>query len=135
MGLGIVKASWTTVILPPYSSSIILGYLIYRKTFTHSFLNEFTALRVWRILHDITVKGFTVIRQKVKRFLVTVMDFHISILFSLLRLNLLNFTPFRETVRSLHAFIKTSSWRNCSENVSLSVHALPHTLHLNQNLR
>ena len=36
MGLGIVKTSWTTVILPPYSSSIILGYLIYRKTFTHS---------------------------------------------------------------------------------------------------
>ena len=41
MGLGIVKTSWTTVILPPYSSSIILGYLIYRKTFTHSdFLKE-----------------------------------------------------------------------------------------------
>ncbi len=38
MGLGIVKTSWTTVILPPYSSSIILGYLIYRKTFTHSLL-------------------------------------------------------------------------------------------------
>ena len=37
MGLGIVKTSWTTVILPPYSSSIILGYLIYRKTFTHSY--------------------------------------------------------------------------------------------------
>ena len=36
MGLGIVKTSWTTVILPPYSSSIILGYLIYRKSFTHS---------------------------------------------------------------------------------------------------
>ena len=36
MELGIVKTSWTTVILPPYSSSIILGYLIYRKTFTHS---------------------------------------------------------------------------------------------------
>ena len=36
MGSGIVKMSWTTVILPPYSSSIILGYLIYRKTFTHS---------------------------------------------------------------------------------------------------
>ena len=30
------KTSWTTVILPPYSSSIILGYLIYRKTFTDS---------------------------------------------------------------------------------------------------
>lgn len=38
MGLGIVKTSWTTVILPPYSSSIILGYLIYRKTFTHSII-------------------------------------------------------------------------------------------------
>jgi len=38
MGLGIVKTSWITVILPPYSSSIILGYLIYRKTFTHSIL-------------------------------------------------------------------------------------------------
>lgn len=36
MELGIVKTSWTTVILPPYSSSIILGYLIYRKTFAHS---------------------------------------------------------------------------------------------------
>ena len=34
MGLGIVKTSWITVILPPYSSSIILGYLIYRKSFT-----------------------------------------------------------------------------------------------------
>ena len=33
MGLGTVKTSWITVILPPYSSSIILGYLIYRKTF------------------------------------------------------------------------------------------------------
>ena len=36
MGLGIVKTSWVMIILPPYSSSIILGYLIYRKTFTHS---------------------------------------------------------------------------------------------------
>ena len=46
MGLGIVKTSWTTVILPPYSSSIILGYLIYRKSFTHSpeFFSVQTAL-------------------------------------------------------------------------------------------
>ncbi len=36
MGLGIVKTSWTAVILPPYSSPIILGSLIYRKAFTHS---------------------------------------------------------------------------------------------------
>ena len=33
MGLGIVKTSWTTVILPPYSSSIILGYLYLQKNF------------------------------------------------------------------------------------------------------
>ena len=33
MGLGIVKTSWTTVILPPYSSSISLGYLYLQKNF------------------------------------------------------------------------------------------------------
>ena len=38
------KTSWTTVILPPYSSSIILGYLIYRKTFTHSLMRSWTVL-------------------------------------------------------------------------------------------
>ena len=76
MGLGIVKTSWTPVILPPYSSSIILGYLIYRLTFTHSNITELAPIpseppeadqKLRRLTDDEIIQGFRYLMNKDKK--------------------------------------------------------------------